>query len=208
MQANRNLAGYALTYISAAIMSYLDFTNRKELMNEQQIAETAMLILEEPSFQSLKLDDLVLFIRKCKMGDFGELYTLNGSTIILWLKEYVEKRSMAFYNMQQQEEQERREKEWAENDVNDPKIVEAREHCMKKFAEYQNAVADKFDAQKQELTTKQKVEKLRLRIIRENASLLRTDPDHAFEKTEQKIYEALVKAGLPTDSCNIKNEKQ
>ncbi len=186
-------------------MSYLDFTNRKELMNELQIAETAMLILESPEFSTLKLDDFVLFIRKAKMGDFGNLYTLNGTTIIEWLRDYRNKKSWAIHELEEKEEEERKEAERAAYDPNDPKIQEAAERCMKRLAEYQSQLANKMNANKRELSTKEKVERLRLKVIKENIRLLTTDPEHAFEITERKIYEALVQAGLPTDSCNIKS---
>ena len=208
MQGSRNLTAYALTYISAAIMNYLDFVNRKELMSENQIAETAMLILESKEFQMLKLDDFVLFVRKAKMGDFGNLYTLNGTTIIEWLREYRNMRSWNLHELDEQEENASREAEWAAYDPNDPKVKAAAEHCLKRIEEYQTQVADALDLKKRqarELSEKDKVEKLRLKVIKDNAYLLRTDPDHAFEITEQRIYEALVKAGLPADSCNIQS---
>ena len=191
-------------------MSYLDFTNRKELMNEYQIAETATLIFESPEFKMLKLDDFVLFIRKAKMGDFGNLYTLNGTTIIEWLREYRNKRNWELYKLdkKEKEEEERRERERAAYDPNDPEVKAAAERCMKRLAEYQSKVADTLDVKKRELTTDEKVSRLRLKVIRESAGLLRTDPEHAFEITERKIYEALVQAGLPTDSCNIQSSSK
>lgn len=205
MQSSPNLAAYALTYISAAIVNYLDFVNRKELMSTQQIAETAMLILDSPEFSQLKLDDFVLFIRKAKMGDFGNLYTLNGTTIIEWLRQYRGERGWELHKLDEQEEEERRERESAAYDGNDPAVVAAREKCLATISQYHEKLVNALDVKKKELTTKEKVERKRLKVIKDNAHLLRTDPEHAFEITEQRIYEALVKAGLPTDSCNIQS---
>ncbi|MBR3647098.1 MAG: hypothetical protein IKN59_01735 [Paludibacteraceae bacterium] len=84
---------FVLAYISSALTNYLDFVGRKNTMDDMQIAETAELMLDE--FPTLKMDDLVLFFRMCKISHFGKLYDLNGGVIFDWLNTYLDERETA-----------------------------------------------------------------------------------------------------------------
>lgn len=116
-ERNQNWYVFTLAYITAAITSYLDFVGRRNTMNDQQVGESARLILEE--YPDLKMDDIALFFRQCKLSHFGKLYDLNGAVLIEWLNQYQKERSTAYWQLQdrlereQREEQERKEKaEW------------------------------------------------------------------------------------------------
>ena len=106
-----------LVYISASIVDYLDFKNRKNTMTSAQAAETALLILEE--FPFLQLDDLKLFVRRLKLNAYGEVYDLDGQVFIGWLQKYVDEKRYHLYLIQkererkEQEEKERRDAESA-----------------------------------------------------------------------------------------------
>ena len=80
-------------------------------MTENQIADTAMLILEE--YPKLKVDDIALFFRKCKMSHFGKLYDLNGMVLMDWLSGYIAERNAVGLSLsRKREEERRREEEW------------------------------------------------------------------------------------------------
>lgn len=108
---------FTISYISVALTNYLDFVGRRNTMNDQQVGESARLILEE--YKQLKIDDIALFFRQCKLSHFGKLYDLNGSVLLDWLNQYLKERTTAYWQLQdrlereQREEQERKEKaEW------------------------------------------------------------------------------------------------
>lgn len=97
---------FTLAYISTALTSYLDFVGRRNTMNDEQVAETAMLILDE--YPKLKYDDIALFFRHCKLSKYGKLYDLNGAALLDWLNEYRCERNYAHYQLDQRREQERK----------------------------------------------------------------------------------------------------
>lgn len=75
-------------------------------MNTKQIAEMAVLILED--YPKLTLADIKVFFRMCKRSAFGELYDLNGATLFNWLNDYIELRSDEEFVLYQQQEREQR----------------------------------------------------------------------------------------------------
>lgn len=84
-----------LSIVSVSIADFLNFVNKRNTMNSEQVAETAQLIVTEYPF--LKLNDIVLFFRKCKIGEFGELFgEISGFTILSWMKIYNRNRKIAF----------------------------------------------------------------------------------------------------------------
>lgn len=111
-QRSRSNTAFVLSYLTAAVISYLDFVGRRQTMDDRQVAETAELILAE--YPTLKFDDIALFVRLCKLSHFGKLYDLNGAVILQWLQAYTQERSQAMYDLaerRRQEEREAREKE-------------------------------------------------------------------------------------------------
>jgi len=116
-----------LIYISAAIVDYLDFKNRRITMNDAQIAETALLILDE--FPYLQLDDLRLFIRRLKLNAYGEVYDLDGQVFIGWLNKYVDEKRQHLYLIQKERERKERE-EKEKRDAEEAQIM--REKVLKK----------------------------------------------------------------------------
>lgn len=191
MKSKQSLSTFALTYIANAITNFLDFTNRKELMTAKQVAETATLIFEEPIFERLKLDDFALFVRKCKLGEFGDMYTINGTLIIQWLRKYTIERNNYLFKLKEKQDQEEKEKD--DYDYNSPIVEQARERCCAKIA----ALAKRMDAARTHTTTttspQEQADRIRRRIIKENQSLYHTDPKNACDIIDNLINEALLK---------------
>lgn len=108
---------FTLAYVSGAITNYLDFVGRRNTMNDEQAAETATLILDE--YPTLKMDDIALFFRQCKLARYGKLYDLNGATLLDWLNIYRQERGAAEYKLyekqrkaQEAAEEAKRQAEW------------------------------------------------------------------------------------------------
>lgn len=85
---------FTLAYISVAISKYLDFIGRRNTMDDHQVAETATLILDE--YPDLKMDDIALFFRQCRLSRFGKLYDLNGAVLLDWLHTFLVERNRAY----------------------------------------------------------------------------------------------------------------
>lgn len=109
VQRSKGNNAFVLSYVSAAIVSYLDFIGRRQTMDDQQVAETAELILQE--YAALKFDDIALFIRLCKLSHFGKLYDINGAVLLQWLQTYCQERTQAGYRLYEQREKQRRDEE-------------------------------------------------------------------------------------------------
>jgi len=132
---------FTLSYISAALTNYLDFVGRRQTMDDEQVAETAELILEE--YGSLKFDDIALFFRNCKLSRYGKLYDLNGAALLDWLHTYRHERNAAEWRLYEQrekermaEEERRQQAEWEamsdeERAEQARKIAEIQEHIIK-----------------------------------------------------------------------------
>lgn len=68
------------------------FFNVKYAMTDAQIITTAELIFQE--YPLYNLNDIRLFFRKIKTGDFGAvMHALDGGIILGWLKEYESQRT-------------------------------------------------------------------------------------------------------------------
>lgn len=108
-ERNQNWYVFTLAYITAAITSYLDFVGRRNTMDDYQVAETATLILEE--YPAMKIDDIALFFRQCRLSHFGKLYDLNGAVLLDWLNQYLKERTTAYWQLQDRLEREQREEQ-------------------------------------------------------------------------------------------------
>lgn len=193
-----------MLYVSAAIVSYLDFKNRRNTMNDQQIAETAILIVEE--FPYLKLTDLKLFIRRLKCNAYGEVYDLDGQSFIGWLRKYVEEKRMAMSQIMQKREQDAKEK--ADNEIEafyqTEEGKQVQQESIKLFADIQKEFADntkphkpKVEQHKNKDPKQLRIEEVRRQVIAEyNEQVLRNTPEKYMEVMNGLINEALKKEGL------------
>ncbi len=104
---SKSNTAFVLSYLTAAVISYLDFVGRRQTMDDRQVAETAELILAE--YPALKFDDIALFVRLCKLSHFGKLYDLNGAVLLQWLQTYTHERNQARYDLAERKRQEEKE---------------------------------------------------------------------------------------------------
>lgn len=183
---------YLCNIIANCIMDYLEFINRRNTMNAEQVKQTSMLIYEE--YPLLTVPDLVLFNRLCKKGHFGELRDLNGTVLILWLKKYFEERKSELNEFYYQQEMFSR-KALPQVDETPMSAEEAEERFKNLMDSFKDFGKPKKEKPKIELTKKQKIERIRLRVISQNTHLLE-DPTTYEEKMNSLIEEAIAQAGL------------
>lgn len=78
---------FAQAYIETWIVNISEFVNIGKNMNENQIYETAQMILD--SYPYFTLADINLIFKKAKKGDFGQIYDrLDGQIIFSWFTKY------------------------------------------------------------------------------------------------------------------------
>jgi hypothetical protein len=183
---------YLISIIANCIMDYLEFLTRRNTMNAEQVKQTSMLIFDE--FPLLTVPDLVLFNRLCKLGHFGELKDLNGTVLILWLKKYFEERRNELNEFYYQQEMFSR-KALPQVDETPMSAEEAEERFKNLMDSLKDFGKPKKEKPKIELTKKQKIERIRLKVIRENTHLLQ-DPSTYEEKMNNLIEQAIAQAGL------------
>jgi len=181
VQRSKGNNAFVLSYISAAIVSYLDFIGRRQTMDDQQVAETAELILQE--YAALKFADIALFIRFCKLSRFGKLYDINGAVLLQWLQTYCQERTQAGYRLYEQREKQRRDEEarrWEEEWQAMPSAE--REQYNNQFAALAESIAkQKSIRKKKESNNRQKII---LNVIADNSYLYDRMPQ---EKADEQI---------------------
>ena len=147
VQRSKGNNAFVLSYVSAAIVSYLDFIGRRQTMDDQQVAETAELILSE--YATLKFDDIALFIRLCKLSHFGKLYDINGAVLLQWLQAYCQERTQADYRLYEQREKARKEAEQRQWDEEWQAMSHAeQEQYSRQFSAIANSIAKKISTRK------------------------------------------------------------
>jgi len=78
-------------YLASWIVNINSFLNIRYPMNEQQIEETARLIIN--NFFNLTVVEIYLVINNAKMGIYGKFYDrLDGSMILSWFAKYYDER--------------------------------------------------------------------------------------------------------------------
>lgn len=185
VQRSKGNNAFVLSYVSAAIVSYLDFIGRRQTMDDQQVAETAELILSE--YDALKFDDIALFIRLCKLSRYGKLYDINGAVLLQWLQTYIQERNQADYRLYEQRERQRRDEEARRLEEEWQAMSPAeREQCKNKFTELvKNIAKQKSVRKRKECNNRQKIT---LEVIADNAGLYDSMPQ---EKADELIMEKI-----------------
>lgn len=78
---------FAQAYIETWIVNISEFINIGKNMNENQIYETAQMILDD--YPHYTLADINLVFKKAKKGDFGQIFDrLDGQIILSWFSKY------------------------------------------------------------------------------------------------------------------------
>lgn len=78
---------FAQAYIETWIVNISEFINIGKNMNENQVYETAQMVLDD--YPYFTLADINLVFKKAKKGDFGQIYDrLDGQIILSWFSKY------------------------------------------------------------------------------------------------------------------------
>lgn len=82
-----------IAYIKLWIADLVEFLNVGQNMTKTQIEATAKIIYSE--FHYLNIADINLIFKRGKMGDYGQIYRLDGQVILSWFREYNNERCLA-----------------------------------------------------------------------------------------------------------------
>lgn len=79
--------------IGLALSDLLDFFNTGNTMTPAQMANLTGVIVEEYNY--LKIDDFKLCFSNAKKGLYGQVYRMDGNTILCFLEKYIQDRMNA-----------------------------------------------------------------------------------------------------------------
>ncbi len=89
-------------YVAIWITNLVEFFEVGKRMGENQIIETAMLIMQD--YYMLTLADINLVFTRAKKGYYGELYDrLDGAVILTWFRKYFDERCSEAESLSQRE---------------------------------------------------------------------------------------------------------
>jgi len=184
-----------LALISEGIRDFLEFKNRRSLMNDTQVAQTASIIYDE--YPMLTVSDVSLFFRMCKIGRFGEMVDLDGTTIIRWCDKYRKERYDALNNYYYQLEQQEKECKKAEEPTASPQEVQETIERLKSStnAIMVNVTQDTTKPTPAD-TIQSQIAKIRLQVIKAHNDELLKDITTYEVKMNELINSALKEAGL------------
>ncbi len=85
-------------YVAVWITNLVEFFEVGKRMGENQILETAMLVMQD--YYMLTLADINLVFTRAKKGEYGQLYDrLDGAVILSWFRKYFEERCQEAENI-------------------------------------------------------------------------------------------------------------
>lgn len=115
-------------FIALTIVDLALFFHVGKIMNEDQAAQTAILVIEE--YYYLKPDDFKLCFTRAKKGQYGKVYDrIDGQVIFDWLSTYVAERMCTAREQSISES----EKFKGGNHKRTSSLLEAAEHDFKKY---------------------------------------------------------------------------
>ena len=86
---------FVQAYIAAWIVNVNNFLNLRFSMNDQQVEETARLVIN--NYYHLTIADVYLVMNNAKMGFYGKFYErIDGSMVLLWFRTYFDERCAYF----------------------------------------------------------------------------------------------------------------
>ena len=94
------------------VKRFNDLVNVGKKLNEDQMIALAADLFER--FGSESLEDIMLFFKMARNGEFGDLYRLDSIVILSWVDKYLDKKMEAFHENRINEENKRIR---AENDA-------------------------------------------------------------------------------------------
>lgn len=81
-------------YLIQMLISLSQFYNVSNNMSNEQILETADLIMED--MWRFTVPDLILFLKKAKRGEYGPCWRLDGAVVMAWMRQYIVDRDNYF----------------------------------------------------------------------------------------------------------------
>lgn len=137
-----------------ALTDLVLFLNLGKSMNDIQIQQTVDLIVNEPKFNHLKIEDFKLCFNKIKKGDFGKFYDrIDGQIIFECLDKYCSERVKEAENLSDKWHAHRKNEVVEKQEANpegQKKVVEVLKSVI------ENVNVDKKETQKKELSENQK----------------------------------------------------
>lgn len=94
------------------VKRFNDLVNVGKKLNEDQMIALSADLFER--FGGESLEDIMLFFKMARNGDFGDLYRLDSIVILSWVNKYLDKKTEAFHENRINEENQRIR---AENDA-------------------------------------------------------------------------------------------
>lgn len=84
------------------VKRFNDLVNVSKKMNEDQMIALSSDLFER--FGGESLDDILLFFKMARNGEFGDLYRLDSIVILSWVPKYLDKKIEAFHENRVNEE--------------------------------------------------------------------------------------------------------
>lgn len=106
------------------VKRFNDLVNVGKKMNEDQMIDLSADLFDR--FGSESLEDVMLFFKMARSGEFGDLYRLDTIVILSWIPKYMDKRITAFHDdrVNQENIKKRQENECIASHVPDDKAKE------------------------------------------------------------------------------------
>lgn len=110
--------------IFVIVQRFNDLINVGKKMNENQMIALSADLYDR--FRSESLEDILLFFKMARQGDFGDIYRLDSIVILSWIEKYFDLKITAREDEMQNERniRERQENDAVKNHVPDEKAIE------------------------------------------------------------------------------------
>jgi len=110
--------------IFVIVKRFNDLINVGKKMNENQMIALSADLFER--FSSESLEDILLFFKMARQGDFGDIYRLDSIVILSWIEKYFDLKITAREDEMQNDRniRERQENDAVKNHVPDEKAIE------------------------------------------------------------------------------------
>jgi hypothetical protein len=134
-----------------AITDLNQFLNFQNIMTTPQIAETAIMILND--FNALKIDDIRVCLSNGKKGYYGALFgRMDGQIIMMWLAQYSTDRTNEFLRIRDLAEKQRLNQKIDVSEINpegQKKVIEILSQYAKKVdVRVEKPIVEKTEGQK------------------------------------------------------------
>lgn len=168
--------------IYVIILRFNELVNVGRKMNEDQMITLASDLFER--FGTESLEDIMLFFKMARNGEFGDLYRLDSIVILSWVPKYLEMKIEAFHNQR----------------INEDNIRKRNEDDAVKKHEYSEKSKEKLE----ELS-----KKLKTATISRNVGVLRKDnPLFDYQTYLESLPEAAKRMDSKKLDTMLKNTSQ